>query len=151
MRLQNREGILAAKILMVLSASIVFTLGVVHLGYTFWGPMLTPRDPTLQISMSQIAPVITKETTMWRCWVGFNASHSMGLLLFGLVFGFLTLAHDQLLFRSPFLLVVGLAMLGGIVVLCKLYFFSAPLRDISISLACYVASIALSRASIMRS
>jgi hypothetical protein len=155
MRPQNREGILAAKILMVLSASIVFTLGVVHLVYTFWGPTLTPRDPALQISMSQIAPVITKETTMWRCWVGFrvgfNATHSMGLILFGLVFGFLALAHGQLLFQSPFLLVVGLAMLGGIVVLCKVYFFSTPLIGMSISLACYVASIALSRAFILRS
>src|ERR1700745_3378736 len=93
MRPQNREGILAAKILMVLSASIIFTLGVVHLVYTFWGPTLTPRDPALQISMSQIAPVITKETTMWRCWAGFNATHSMGLILFGLVFGFLALAQ----------------------------------------------------------
>ena len=100
--------------------------------------------------MSQIAPVITKETTMWRCWVGFNASHSMGLILFGLLFGFLALAHRQLLFQSPFLLVVGLAMLGGLVVLCKIYFFSVPLIGISISLACYVASIALSRALIMR-
>jgi hypothetical protein len=142
---------LAARILMVLSASIVFTLGVVHLVYTFWGLMLTPRDPALQISMSQIAPVITNETTMWRCWMGFNASHSMGLILFGLVFGFLALAHDQLLFHSPFLLVVGLAMLGSLVVLCKVYFFSAPLTSISISLACYVASIALSRVLMMRS
>jgi len=130
---------------MILSASIVFTLGVVHLVYTFWGPKLTPRDPALQISMSQISPVVTKETTMWRCWVGFNASHSMGLILFSLVFGFLALAHGQLLFRSPFLLAVGLAMLGGFVVLSKAYFFSVPLTGISISLACYVASIALSR------
>jgi hypothetical protein len=130
---------------MVLSASIIFTLGVVHLVYTFWGPKLTPRDPTLQISMNQTSPVITKETTMWRCWVGFNASHSMGLILFGLVFGFLAVAHDQLLFQSAFLLVVGLAMLGGFVVLSKVYFFSAPFTGISISLACYVASIALSR------
>ncbi len=107
-------SILAARILMVFSASIVFTLGVVHLVYTFSGPMLTPRDPALQISMSQISPVITKETTMWRCWVGFNASHSMGLILFGLIFGFLALAHGQLLFRSPFLLVVGLVILGGL-------------------------------------
>src|SRR5580700_4477236 len=151
MRPQNREGILAAKILMVLSASIVFTLGVVHLVYTFWGPNLTPRDPALQVSMSQIAPVITKETTMWRCWVGFNASHSMGLILFGLVFGFLALAHGQLLFRSPFLLIVGLALLGGFVVLSKVYFFSAPLVSLSISLACYAVSIALSRALLMRS
>src|SRR5271154_6268335 len=142
---QNREGILTARILMVFSASIVLTLGVVHLVYTFLGPELTPRDPALQISMSQSSPVITKETTMWRCWVGFNASHSLGLILFGLVFGYLALAHGQLLFRSPFLLIVGLAMLGGLVVLCKVYFFSTPLTGISISLACYVASVALSR------
>jgi hypothetical protein len=95
--------------------------------------------------MSQISPVITKETTMWRAWVGFNASHSMGLILFGLVFGYLALAHSQLLFQSPFLLAVGLAALVGFVVLCKLYFFRAPLIGISISLACFVASIALSR------
>jgi hypothetical protein len=141
---------LAAKILMVISASIVFMLGVAHLVYTFWGPQLTPRDPALQISMSQIAPVITSETTMWRCWVGFNASHSMGLILFGLVFGFLGWAHSQLLFQSPFLLVVGLAMLVGLVLLSKAYFFSAPLTAVSIALACYVASIALSRTLLIR-
>jgi hypothetical protein len=143
---QNTEGILAARILMVLSANIVLTLGVLHLVYTFWGPNLTPRDSALQISMSQSSPIITRETTMWRCWVGFNASHSLGLILFGLVFGYLALAHGQLLFRSPFLLIVGLAMLGGIVVLCKVYFFSVPLTGVSISLACYMASIALSQA-----
>jgi hypothetical protein len=134
---------MAARILMVFSASIVLTLGVLHLVSTFSGPGLTPRDPALQISMSQTSLVMTKETTMWRCWVGFNASHSLGLILFGLVFGYLALAHGQLLFRSPFLLVVGLAMLGGVVVICKVYFFSWPLRGVSISLACYVASIAI--------
>jgi hypothetical protein len=131
---------------MVLGASIIFTFGVVHFVYTFWGPKLTPSDPALQISMSQISPVITTETTMWRCWVGFNASHSLGLILFGLVFGFLAINHDQLLFRSPFLLAVGFAMLGGLVVLSKLYFFRVPFTGISIALACYVAGIVLSRA-----
>lgn len=83
---------------------------------------------------------------MWRAWVGFNASHSMGAIKFGLVFGFLALADGQLLFQSTFLLVVGMAMLGGFVVLGKVYWFSTPLTGVSISLACYVASIALSRA-----
>jgi hypothetical protein len=137
------ENILAATFLMVLSASIILTLGVVHLAYTFWGPKLMHREPALQVSMSQISPVITKETTMWRCWMGFNASHSMGLILFG---GYLAVAHGHFLFQLPFLLVVGLAMLGGLVVLCKAYFFSVPLAGVSLSLACYVASIALSRA-----
>ena len=138
---------MAARILMVFifSASIVLTLGVLHLVSTFWGPSLTPRDPALQISMSQTSPIMTNETTMWRCWVGFNASHSLGLILFGLVFGYLALVHGQLLFQSPFLLLVGLAMLGGFVVLCKVYFSRAPLTGVCISLACYLASIALSR------
>jgi hypothetical protein len=129
---------------MVISSSIVLTLGILHLVYTFWGPSLTPRDPALQISMSQISAVITNETTMWRCWVGFNATHSMGLILFGLVFGYLALAHNELLFQSPFLLVVGLATLGALAVLCKVYFFSAPLTGVCISLACYLVSIARS-------
>ena len=137
---------MAAKLLMVLSAGIIFTLGAIHLIYTFYGPQLTPRDPALQISMSQVSPVISKETTMWRCWVGFNATHSLALLLFGLVFGFLALAHGEVLFHSPFLLVVGLAMLAGLVVLCKLFFFRVPLIGVSISLVCYVASVAISRA-----
>ena len=143
---QNKESILAARILMVFSASIVLTLGVLHLVSTFWGPSLTPRDPALEISMSQSSPVMTKETTMWRCWVGFNASHSMGLILFGLIYGYLALAHDQLLFRSPFLLLVGLVMLACLIVVCRLSFFSAPLIGVSISFVFYVVSIALSRA-----
>jgi hypothetical protein len=125
---RNKESILAAKLLMVLSASIVLTLGVLHLVSTFWGPSLTPRDPALQIGMSQSSPIMTNETTMWQCWVGFNATHSMGLILFGLVFGYFALAQGQLLFRSPFLLVVGLAMLCGLVVLCKVFFPCASHR-----------------------
>ena len=136
---------MAAKIFMVVSAGIVLTLGVIHLVYTFWGPQLTPREPALQMRMEQVSPIVTKATTMWRCWVGFNASHSMGLILFGLVFGSLALAHGEILFQSPFLLVVGLAMLGGMVVLSRLYFFSVPLIGVSISLVCYLSSIALSR------
>jgi hypothetical protein len=34
---------------MVFSASIVLTLGILHLVSTFWGPSLTPRDPALEI------------------------------------------------------------------------------------------------------
>jgi hypothetical protein len=134
---------LIAKVLMVLSASIVLELGVGHLVYTFWGPKLTPRDPALQASMSQISPVITKETTMWRCWVGFNASHSMGLILFGLVFGFLALAHNQLLFQSPFLLVVGWQCL--VVFLCSVRFIGSVFLSLASVFHWPAMSLALQR------
>ncbi|MGA2046589.1 MAG: hypothetical protein ABSG96_02805 [Terracidiphilus sp.] len=83
---------------------------------------------------------------MWRVWMGINASHGMGLILFGLIYGYLALAHDRLLFRSPFLLIVGLMMLAYLIVVCRLYFFRAPLIGVSISFVFYVVSIALSRA-----
>lgn len=127
--------------LMTLSALVILTLGVLHLVYTFQGSKLMPRDPALQARMNEVHPVITRQTTMWRAWVGFNASHSMGAILFGLIYGFLGNAYPEILFKSPFLLGVGLAMLGGFTVLGKLYWFRIPFTGIVISLVCYVASI----------
>jgi hypothetical protein len=126
---------------MTVSALVLLTLGVLHLVYTFSGPKLMPRDPALQARMNEVPLVITRQTTMWRAWIGFNASHSMGAILFGLVYGFLANAHPQLLFNSPFLLAVGVFMLGGLAVLAKLYWFRIPFAGVVISLACYVLSI----------
>jgi hypothetical protein len=135
-----------ATILMVASAAILFALGTLHLAYTFSGDRLTPRDPALQQRMREISPVITSETTMWRCWVGFNASHSIAAMLFGLIYGFLAIVHADILFSSTYLLVVGLLTVGGFFVLGKLYWFSVPFIGIGISLVCYVASIAVALA-----
>jgi hypothetical protein len=65
----------------------------------------------------------------------------MGAILFGLVYGFLANAYPELLFNSPFLLAVGLAMLGGLAVLGKVYWFRVPFAGIVVSLVCYVSSI----------
>lgn len=130
-----------ASILMVLSSGIILTLGAIHLIYTFSGKKLTPRDPTLQVRMTEVSPVITRDTTMWKAWVGFNASHSYGAILFGLVYGYLAVAHREVLFNSPFLLAVGLAMLGGLLFLGKLYWFSTPFRGIFAATVCYVLSV----------
>jgi len=130
---------------MVASAAILLLLGTLHLIYTFSGSKLTPRDAALQARMGEVSPVITSETTMWRCWVGFNASHSMSAMLFGLIYGYLALVQGSLLFSSPYLLTVGLLMVGGLFVLGQRYWFSTPFRGIAISLACYLASIIAAR------
>jgi hypothetical protein len=132
-----KEVALAARALMILSAGILFSLGALHLAYTFRGPKLTPRDPAIRIGMTQSSVVISKQMTVWRAWVGFNVSHSMGAMLFGLVFGYLAAAHPELLFRSPFLLGVGLATLGGLVVVSKVYWFAGPLIGTGTALVCY--------------
>jgi hypothetical protein len=68
------------------SAAIMMLLGFIHPLYTFHGPKLLPRDRDLKARMQEVSPVITRETTMWKAWVGFNASHSYGAILFGAVY-----------------------------------------------------------------
>ena len=124
------------------SAAIVLLLGLLHLLYTFRGSKLLPRDAELQQRMSSVSPVITRETTMWKCWVGFNASHSFGAIFYGLVYGYLALAHPSFLFESAFLLGVGLALLAGYAFLGMRYWFSIPFRGILLSLILYVLVVA---------
>jgi len=130
-----------ASSLVAASATIILLLGLIHLLYTFRGSKLHPRDASLKARMSEISPVLTRETTMWSTWVGFNASHSFGAILFGLVYGYLALAHSPFLFQSTFLLLVGLLFLGGYVFLGKFYWFSVPYRGIVLSTALYVSAL----------
>jgi hypothetical protein len=135
---------MTAMVLMCSSAAILLILGSLHLIYTFHGNKLTPRDPALLLRMQDTQPVITRHTTMWKAWVGFNASHSMGAMLFGLVYGYLAMAHTAILFGSPFLLGVGLLMLGGFLALGLRYWFRIPIAGTAIALGCYLSAIALS-------
>jgi hypothetical protein len=123
------------------SAAIVLVLGLLHLLYTFRGRKLHPRDPELTLRLQAVSPVITRQTTMWKAWIGFNASHSFGAILFGVVYGYLALAHGELLFRSPFLLAIGLLLLAGYVALGKLYWFSIPLRGLVLATALYLGGL----------
>lgn len=137
-----------APLLIAGSAAIVMLFGLLHLLYTFHGPKLLPRDHDLEARMQEESPVITRETTMWECWVGFNASHSYGLILFGAVYGYLSLAHSAFLFRSMFLLSLGLLLLGGYAFLAKRYWFRVPFRGILLATVLYVIALIIDWAQI---
>lgn len=127
------------------SAAIVMMLGIVHLFYTFWGTKLFPVDPSVAEAMKSARLVITDETTTWKAWTGFNATHSSALILFGLIYGYLSLFHPTVLYNSLFLEIVGLIMLISLAILCWNYFFSVPLIGVSIALVFYLAGIITSR------
>ena len=134
-----------ASLLVAASAALILLLGLIHLLYTFSGPKLLPRDSQLQTRMEEVSPVITSQTTMWKAWIGFNASHSYGLLLFGAVYGYLTLAHSEFFFHSVFLLGLGLIFLFGYVVLARRYFFRIPLRCLLFAMVLYGLALIVNR------
>ena len=127
--------------LIAASAAVFLLLGLTHLLYTFRGPLLHPRDPDLTARMMTVSPVISSETTMWRTWIGFNVSHSLCLIFFGAVYGYLALRHSAFLFQSWFLLTVGFVLLLSYAVLAKIYWFTGPFRGVVFAAVLYLLGV----------
>jgi hypothetical protein len=138
--------IMRSSVFIAASAAVILFLGLLHLLYTFRGPMLHPRDSDLTAKMMTVSPVISQETTMWRVWVGFNATHSFGLIIFGVLYGYLAIRHSAFLFHSWFLLALGFALLLGYAVVARVYFFPAPFRGVVLAAGLYLLGIVVNLA-----
>lgn len=132
--------VLVSQVLFASSAAIVFVLGTLHLVFTYRGKRFEPRDAALLVRMKEVSPYISRQTTIWRAGQGFHASHSFGAMLFGLVYAYLALEPSRFLLSSPFLLGLGLLYLAAMTVLARTYWFSVPLRGVSLSCALYVGA-----------
>jgi hypothetical protein len=132
---------MAAATLLAASALVILAMGLLHLLYTFHGTQLHPRDAQLVDALKAASPVISRRTTMWKAWIGFNASHSFGAILFGAVYGYLALVHAEFLFRSTFLLGLGLLLLLAYALVARRYWFSAPWRGILLATLLYAGGL----------
>lgn len=106
-----------------IAGSIPFVvLGTAHIAYSIMDASrparIVPRQSELIESMKAGRLVITRQTTVWRAWIGFNISHGVGVFLFGLVvltgalFGFEAnlSAMPALFYASPFVAAVYLVL-----------------------------------------
>ena len=109
--------------------------------FTFHGNKLHPRDAATMHAMQQSHPVLTRETTVWRATLGFNASHSLGALLFSLVYGYLAGWQWPLLLASWYLQGLGMSTLLVYVALSRRYWFSIPRRGIALSALLFASAL----------
>lgn len=133
--------------LIAFSAAITGLLGCIHLFYTFGSNKFDARDAALTAALKQVSPIISRETSMARAAKGFHASHSFGVMLFGLIYVYLALWHSGLLLQSWFLLGLGWALLLGYLALAKCYWFSVPFRGIGLACVLYTAGLMAGLAS----
>lgn len=124
-------------------AAIIFALGLGHLLLTYFSRAFSPRDAALEAQLKSVHPLLTRQTTMWRAQVGFHASHSLGAMLFGAVYGYLAIAHGDFLFQSRFLVALGALVLLSYLLLARLYWFILPLAGIALATASYAAALVL--------
>src|SRR5215469_10669009 len=136
---ESEPKIMISRILIAACAAIILFFGSMHLAYMFFTDQLTPVEGQMETAMQHVRPRISGGTTMWKAWVGFNISHSMGLILFGLIYGYLTVCQWEVLQRSYFLSGLGLLVLVGYVVLARVFWFRDPLIGVSAATLLYVA------------
>jgi len=133
-------------ILLILGGAVFGVLGGLHAIYTLLDlrkPLrLVPADPSVAQAMANSALRLSRgRTDMWRAWIGFNFSHSLGILLFGALavwagFRIKTLSVGIM----PALTLVGCVYL----VLCLLYWFRSPAIGVAVGTGCFAVAWILS-------
>ena len=81
--------------------------GLAHIYLTSFTRAFAARDAALEEKLKSVSPRISGQTTMWSAGVGFHVSHALGVIFFGLVYGYLAPAERDFLIRAPFLGVLG--------------------------------------------
>ena len=112
-------------------------LGTAHVVHTPRRPGeqkgLSPADPGLAESMARSRVLLTGRTDMWRAWVGFNLSHSLGVVLLGLIVVLVGRTPASFEYNAavfvPLAIVVSLAYLG----LGVAYWFRTPIIGVGVS------------------
>lgn len=101
---------------------------------------LTPRDPALPGAMAASTVLLTRRTAMWLAWVGFNLSHSLGAITFGLFV--LVVGRSPESFADQAALCVPLAtVVAAIYVAIGMrYWFRTPIAGCALSLVCFAGS-----------
>ncbi len=108
----------AGALLYATGGAIFCLLGMLHALYMLMDlrrpRRLVPGDPALIAAMADSRVRLAGDATdMWRAWIGFNLSHSLGALLFGataIVWPVIALGHDALAWLPAAVAVLYLAI-----------------------------------------
>jgi len=128
------------QVLIVVGASIFGLLGTLHLVFTFFSNKFEAFDQSVSQAMRNTSPVLTKETTIWKAWIGFNASHSLGAILFAAIYIPLAVWHSDLLQQSLWFSVLPVAVGIAYLILAGKYWFKVPFTGILVSTICFTAA-----------
>ena len=95
---------MVAQTLYLLGSLPLVLLGSVHLVFTLRDHKkpqhIVPRSVEMIQDMKAEPLLLTRETTMWRAWIGFNISHSIAVLLVGVGYMYLSTRYFSFLSRD---------------------------------------------------
>lgn len=132
-----------AKYLWEIGSLILVILGSIHMFYTFFSNKFSSKNKNLISEMKNSSPILTNETTMWKAWIGFNASHSSGAIFIGILNLYLAINYFTIFQTEDFFFVFNILTIAFYVWLAKRYWFRIPFFGILITSACYISAYCL--------
>ena len=127
----------------IAGSSVLLILGVLHFVYTFFTNKLAPRNHQTLTMMENENPVLTKRTTIWKSWVGFNASHSIGIIFFAIINILLASQHLEIHQKTLSIILLDDVCLALYLFLGKRYWFKKPFLGILTAFLCFIVASAL--------
>ena len=134
-----------AKYLWEFGSAIFAILGSIHLYYTFFTNKFSSRNEKVVEEMKSSSLILTRKTTIWKAWIGFNASHSSGAIFIGIINIYLGSRYFETLQHDHFFFLFNIVTAIFYVWLAKKYWFKIPFIGILIALACFCVSYILTR------
>jgi hypothetical protein len=134
-------------ILLILGGAVFGVLGALHAVYTLLDlrnpRRLVPADPSVAQAMANSALRLSGgRTDMWRAWIGFNFSHSLGVLLVGALGVW---AGCRIKVLPVDIVIPALTLIGcAYEVLAVLYWFRIPAIGVAVGTGCFAAAWLLS-------
>lgn len=83
---------------------------------------------------------LAPSTTIWRAWLGFNLSHSLGLLVFGGILAWLSFHDFHVVASSALLQLIAVGVSIAYALLAVRFWFWAPAIASTLGAACFLAS-----------
>ena len=135
------------RLLLIVGGAVFGVLGALHALYTLLDlrkpRRLVPVDPSIAHAMANSPLRLSGgRTDMWRAWVGFNFSHSLGVLL---VAGLALWAGFRFNMLPVAIVMPVLTLIGCVyLILALLYWFRAPAIGVAIGTCCFAVAWVLS-------
>jgi hypothetical protein len=129
---------MVAKYLIITGSSILLILGIFHLFFVFFTENFLPRNAATLHNMNTDSPVLTDETTVWKAWLGFNASHSSGIIFMALINLLIANQYFDLFLKSGWFLILDNMACLFYLYLAKKYWFTVPFRGVAIVTLCFI-------------
>jgi hypothetical protein len=131
---------MTAKYLIITGSCIFLVLGTIHLVYTFFTDKFLTRNSETGYWMKKDFPVLTKDTTVWKAWIGFNASHSAGAIFIGLINIIIAIQYFELYQKAISLLILNDITVLFYLYVAKRYWFKIPLTGIFVTTICFISA-----------